>query len=249
MDRLPDIPLLTADQEHQLAVTIEAGVLAAAVHDGRLPAPRCGPTTAELIELAAAGRRAELTFLEANLRLVKMVSVRAALRSGAAEEDLFQDGYLGMAEALWRFDHRRRVRFATYALPWIRARIAESMRRRHLIRTPSSQTGERPRTVSLDECQHTEPDPGWGGPGPATGPTMEWPPTELPWQQLARDLPSRDWQVLQWRFGIDGDRCSHDEIARRLGASRATARRIERRALAHLRRSLARAGLECAPGV
>lgn len=248
MDRLPDIPLLTADQEHQLAVTIEAGVLAAAVRDGRLPAPRCRPTAAELGELAAAGRRAELAFLESNLRLVKMVSLRAALRSGMPEEDLFQDGYLGMAEALWRFDHRRRVRFATYALPWIRARVAESVRRRHLIRTPTSRTGERPRMEPFDEGEHIVPDLGHGDPGSVAGATSTPAPTELPWHQLARDLAPRDWQVLQWRFGIDGDRCSHDEVARRLGSSRATSRRIERRALAGLRQSLARYGVEYAPG-
>jgi len=120
--------LLTADQEIGLARDIEAGVLAAAVLSGTYPwSGLASPTHAELTGLADLGRRAQHRLLESNLRLVKMVSVPAASRSGVPEEDLFQEGCLGLGDAIRRYDHRRGVRFASFALPWVRYRIGEAV--------------------------------------------------------------------------------------------------------------------------
>ncbi len=63
--------------------------------------------------------------MERNLALVGMV-VRQEAPGRRAEADLFQDGCLGLIEAVRRFDHARGCRFATYALFWIRAYVRAS---------------------------------------------------------------------------------------------------------------------------
>lgn len=111
--------LLTAEQERQLAAEIEAGLFAGeALRSGSRPD---GATVAELQQLVTEGQSAQRRFTEANLRLVRMVSHQFAARSGANEADVFQEGCLGLLTAVMRFDHRRGLRFATYALFWIRA--------------------------------------------------------------------------------------------------------------------------------
>lgn len=114
-------PLLTADDEVELARTIEAGLMASAVLAGQ----PCSLEVRrdELEALAEAGRRARERFLRANLRLVAQVALRAARRSDLPPGELFQEGALSLVEAVDRFDHRQGVRFATYALPWIRSYV------------------------------------------------------------------------------------------------------------------------------
>lgn len=111
--------LLSAEEERRLAAEIEAGLFAGeALRIGVLPS---GATVAELQQLVTEGQAAQCHFAEANLRLVRMVSHQFAARSGANEADVFQEGCLGLLTAVMRFDHRRGLRFATYALFWIRA--------------------------------------------------------------------------------------------------------------------------------
>lgn len=119
---IPAQQLLTSAEEIDLAVAMEAGVFADEILQGhRLFA---GATSAELHEIRAEGRRARERYVLANVRLVMMVAQRAAWASGLSVFDLFQEGMTGLITAVDRFDHRHGVRFATYALPWIRAQIA-----------------------------------------------------------------------------------------------------------------------------
>lgn len=116
-----DEPLLTGAQEAELAHTIEVGVLAGHVLDQ-------GPTErdADLRALREAGERAYQRFVSANLRLVThVIAASKAARAQADPDELFQEGVLGLLEAVRRYDHRRGARFATFALPWIRMRIGE----------------------------------------------------------------------------------------------------------------------------
>lgn len=142
-----DEPVLNESEERELAAAIEAGVVAAEVlrlrrrriapayadHGSKLTpysqlsaelAP--GASDNDLRELEQAGELAFTRFVRANLRLVAMVTVKTALRAGLELDDLFQEGVLGLVEAARRFDHRRNVRFATFALPWIKMRVADS---------------------------------------------------------------------------------------------------------------------------
>ncbi|MDR1237872.1 MAG: sigma-70 family RNA polymerase sigma factor, partial [Propionibacteriaceae bacterium] len=114
--------LLSADEEAELAQAIEAGVLAKAILDGG-----CGVLVAasveELAALARCGREAWRRFLLANVRLVAMIAHREAKRGRLDVEELFQEGFVALADALRRFDYRR-GRFTTYAFPSVRHQIA-----------------------------------------------------------------------------------------------------------------------------
>lgn len=132
-----DIPtdLLDADQEKSLARTIEVGVLASDLRARRAtlhPADCLGAAAdADLAVLEREGERAWRRFADANVRLVWLVVMPVARRSGLDADELFQEGFLGLLEAMQRFDHTRAVRFATFALPWIRMRVANAAATNH----------------------------------------------------------------------------------------------------------------------
>lgn len=114
-------PLLTAAEESLLAQEIEVGLIAAAaLGTGARPA---GATEAELVVLADRGEQCRRRFLRANLGLVGLVARQESDRSQLDRSELYQEGCLGLIHALERFDHQRGVRFATYALVWIRAQV------------------------------------------------------------------------------------------------------------------------------
>ena len=118
--------LLSAEDEVRLARQIEAGLLAReALAAGRWP----GATPTELWVLVAEGEEARHRFVQANLRLVRSVVYPSARRSRLPESDLFQEGCLGLIMAVQRFDWQRPVRFATYALYWIRAHVSAATAR------------------------------------------------------------------------------------------------------------------------
>lgn len=136
--------LLEAADEAELATAIEAGLFAAEARAGRLGIPA---DEQELILLERIGERAAQRFVENNLRLVAMVVRKEGTRSRMPESELFQEGCLGLIEALRRFDHRRGLRFATYALHWIRAYVgAISANRAGALNLPASRA-ERLREV------------------------------------------------------------------------------------------------------
>ncbi len=119
------VPLLTAEEEVQLAQTIEAGRDAAErlqVQAGRLPQEERD----RLVELAQAGDRARLALSEANLRLVVSIARRYANR-GVPLTDLIQEGNLGLLRAVEKFDWRRGFKFSTYATWWIRQAVARGL--------------------------------------------------------------------------------------------------------------------------
>lgn len=107
---------------------IEAGVLAAAARDDPEVAWRGDAAEEELRVLEEAGARAQREFVTANLGLVGAV-LAPYVRGGASVADLFQEGCLGLIAAIERFDHRRGVRFSTYATYWIRTCISSATSR------------------------------------------------------------------------------------------------------------------------
>ena len=113
-------PLLSLAEVQSLAGQIEAGLLA---REARLGAGFADASTAELVLLEQEGERARQRFIRANLRLVAMVARAAGARANLTHADLFQEGCLGLIVAVERFDHRRGLRFSTYALFWIRAYV------------------------------------------------------------------------------------------------------------------------------
>ncbi|MGH3326584.1 MAG: RNA polymerase sigma factor [Streptomycetales bacterium] len=121
-------PLLTAEEEVDLAKRIEAGLYAEeklrrATRDrDRLTAPR----RRELEALAADGGRAKDHMLRANLRLVVSVAKKFGNR-GAPFLDVVQEGNLGLIRAVEKFDYTKGYKFSTYATWWIRQAIQRGL--------------------------------------------------------------------------------------------------------------------------
>jgi RNA polymerase sigma factor (sigma-70 family) len=124
LDEIAATPLLTAEQEIELALAMEAGLLA---HDhldkGTLPS---GASGEELAELAARGDSAKNRFILANLRLVVSVARRYPT-DGLTLLDLIQEGTIGLIRAVEGFDPRRGFKFSTYATWWIRQAIGRAL--------------------------------------------------------------------------------------------------------------------------
>jgi RNA polymerase primary sigma factor len=84
----------------------------------------------EEVLLARRIERGDLTakqqMIESNLRLV--LAVAKTYRAGSvALADPVQEGTVGLVRAVERFDHRRGLKFSTYAVWWIRHAILEAI--------------------------------------------------------------------------------------------------------------------------
>jgi len=98
-------------------------------------------TAAEEIELAKRIERGDLAakqeMVERNLRLVYSLAQRYRGR-GAHVDDLVQEGTIGLVRAVERFDHRRGLKFSTYAVWWIRRSLADAVGDARTIRIPAT---------------------------------------------------------------------------------------------------------------
>ena len=117
------VPLLTAEDEVELAKSIEAGLFAdEKLRGGSLQ----GAEAADLEFLVAEGERAKQRLIEANLRLVVSIAKRYIGR-GLVFLDLIQEGNLGLIRAVEKFDYTRGYKFSTYATWWIRQAITRAI--------------------------------------------------------------------------------------------------------------------------
>ncbi len=74
--------------------------------------------------------------VEANLRLVVKIA-KAYMTNDVAFLDLVQEGNLGLLKAASKYDHRKQVRFSTYASWWIKQSITRALsNKRRQIRLP-----------------------------------------------------------------------------------------------------------------
>ncbi|MCW5849296.1 MAG: sigma-70 family RNA polymerase sigma factor [Anaerolineae bacterium] len=117
------VPLLTADQEVDLAKRIERGEEA----KERLAQASLSTELRGQLEVEARdGELARRRLTESNSRLVVSIAKRY-MGQGVPFLDLIQEGNLGLMQAVERFDYRRGCRFSTYATWWIRQSVVRAL--------------------------------------------------------------------------------------------------------------------------
>ena len=129
------VPLLSAEEEIELAKNMEAGAVAKE-KIAILKSREENATEEELAEIKEeiknlqkdldAGDEAKKRIAEANLRLVVSIAKRYVGR-GMLFLDLIQEGNLGLIKAVEKFDYRKGYKFSTYATWWIRQAITRAI--------------------------------------------------------------------------------------------------------------------------
>jgi len=119
------VPLLTTEQEVDLAKRLERGLLAQKKLD-KLNGSTGYKKRAELLGHVEDGRGAREHLIKANTRLVVSIAKKYIGR-GVPFLDLIQEGNLGLMKAVEKFDYRRGYRFSTYATWWIRQTITRAI--------------------------------------------------------------------------------------------------------------------------
>jgi RNA polymerase primary sigma factor len=248
---LRNYPLLSGEEEIELAKRIEKG------------------------DLAAKER-----LVNSNLRLVVSLAKRYQGQE-LPLLDLIQEGVLGLIRAAEKFDWRKGYKFSTYATFWIRQAIQRGLgNQARTIRLPIH-IGQRERKIGqferqfqvaqgrsptdeeiaagtelsqkeIDEVREvtrtiTSLERPIGEEGeaelgdllpsdlPAPEEEVEVALTEQSLRRAVEQLPDSERQVLRLRYGIDGaEPVALREAGRRLGVSPESVRNIEKAALRHL---------------
>ena len=256
------VPLLTPEEETELALKIQAG----------------GPE----------GEKAKQRLSEANLRLVVSIAKRYVGR-GMQFLDLIQEGNLGLIKAVEKFDHTKGFKFSTYATWWIRQAITRAIADQartiripvHMVETINRmrqatnqlvyQNGHEPtpeelakamdmsvervreiqrmaqEPASLESPVGEEEDSSLGdfvadenaeAPGKAADRAM----VAQQINQALKSLTPREEKVIRLRFGLDDGRPrTLEEVGRDFGVTRERVRQIEAKAIRklHSRKCLA----------
>jgi RNA polymerase primary sigma factor len=117
------VPLLTADEEVNLAQRIERGLM------GQQELARgnvAGQRLTQLRRLIEDGHAAQENLIQSNALLVISVAKKYIGR-GVPFLDLIQEGNIGLMRAARKFEYRRGFKFSTYATWWIRQAITRAL--------------------------------------------------------------------------------------------------------------------------
>lgn len=141
LDGIAKTPLLSAEEEVELAKQIEVGLYASKLLSGVVTDDERGEqpvqaSTEELMAMVEAGKKAQRRFVNANLRLV----VSVARKYGRAQLpllDLVQEGNTGLIRAVEKFDYTKGFKFSTYGTWWVRQSISRGIAQQgRIVRLP-----------------------------------------------------------------------------------------------------------------
>ena len=186
-----------------------------------------------LCGLAAGEGAARDALITHNLRLVVYIAKKFE-SSTAGVEDMISIGTIGLIKAVNTFEPGKNIKLATYASRCIENELR--MQLRHTRREAG--------TVSLQEPLETGADSGMLTladvlPDLATmEEDCELRDAAAQLRQLVTALPEREQQILTLRYGLDGAvPQTQQQIAAQFGISRSYVSRLEKHALARLRRA------------
>lgn len=180
-----------------------------------------------------------------NLPFVVAVARRFAHR-GARLDDLVQEGNVGLMKAIEHFDPKKNVRFATYAVWWIRAYITRYLKdNRSQVRGGEAERRSMA-DLSLDTPMDDDNESTWlerledDGPGPEAAVSNDERDAQVKEAlgKVKKRLGDLGWDILQERLTQDKPR-TLEELGARWGVSRERVRQVELRTRGFLARYLA----------
>jgi len=134
LKQMGQVPLLTAQEEVEIAKKIEQGCEAR--RKIRERSYRDEEERDHLEDIVYMGELARGQLVEANTRLVVSVA-KKYVGQGVPFLDLIQEGNIGLMKAVEKFDYHRGYKFSTYATWWIRQGITRALAQQsRLIRLP-----------------------------------------------------------------------------------------------------------------
>ena len=203
-----------------------------------LPPPLKGKDEQEMLEASEEGdEKAKQKLIEHNLRLVVYIARRFE-NTGVNLEDLISIGTIGLIKAIGTYRRDKNIKLATYA-----SRCIENEILMH-IRKISGQKAE----VSLDEPINMDYDGNelllsdiLGTDEDIILRPMEDDVDIQLLRQALRELPERERELVQMRFGLDGFKeLTQKEVAQKLGISQSYISRLEKRIMERLRKEIIR---------